>query len=100
MRKSTNLGIALLFLLSSSVSLAQDNVDRGRLLYENHCRACHTEAVHERENRKVNSLVEMSKMILRWQYHLHLNWTFEDVSQVMAYLNQTYYKIETRPIEK
>lgn len=63
----------------------------GKLLYENHCGGCHTPAVHERPQRKVESLTDLSKWVIRWQYHLKLNWSVEEVSQVINYLNTQYY---------
>ena len=73
-----------------------EEVDPGKLLYENHCGACHTPEVHERANQKVNTLVDLSKMIIRWQYHLKLNWSVEEVRQVRQYLNNRYYNIDKR----
>lgn len=74
-----------------------EEVDRGKLLYENHCSTCHTPEVHERGNRKVTSLVDLNKMVIKWQYHLKLNWSVEEVRQVMGYLNERYYQIDKRP---
>ena len=85
----------LLFFLGFSADA--DDVDRGKLLYENHCGGCHTQAVHQRENRKVDNLVDLSKMIIRWQYHLKLEWSVEEVRHVMAFLNKRYYKLNLEP---
>ena len=86
-------GLIILF----SGSLQAEEVDRGQLLYENHCGECHASDVHERVNRKVNSLVELSRVVIHWQYHLKLDWSFDEVRQVMRYLNQRYYNIDKRP---
>jgi len=77
-----------------------EDIDRGKLLYENHCGGCHTSAIHQRDDRKSNTLVEMSKWVIRWQYHLKLGWSFEEVRQVVGYLNATYYHIGRSPSEK
>lgn len=87
------IGFTVLF----SGYVQSEEIDRGKLLYENHCGGCHSTTVHERENRKVNSLVDLSKMVIRWQYNQKLGWSFEEVSQVMHYLNQRYYQIEKQP---
>ena len=84
-------------IISISCIVQSEEVDRGKLLYENHCGACHTAKVHERENRKVNSLVELSKMTIQWQYHLKLNWSIDEVRQVTKFLNERYYHFDSQP---
>jgi len=85
--------VVWLFILSAQAN----DVDRGQLLYENHCQTCHTPDIHNRDNRKVNSLVELNKMVIRWQYHLKLMWNTTDVSQVTSYVNRRYYEISPLP---
>jgi len=94
-RKLCFIFVASNFVFSGYVQ--SEEVDRGKLLYENHCGACHTTEVHKRGNRKVNSLVDLSRMVIRWQYHLKLEWSFDEVSQVMSFLNQRFYQIDKRP---
>lgn len=84
----------IIFLLSSHVYA--DEVDRGQLLYENHCLACHTADIHLRSDRKVNSLVELNKRVIIWQHHLKLGWELNDVRQVTNFLNQKFYNFPIR----
>jgi len=87
----------LLSIALYSVNGFAADVERGQLLYQNHCGKCHTAAIHQRENSKVKNLVDLSTWVIRWQYHLKLNWEMEDVRHVMAYLNEEYYHIALRP---
>lgn len=71
--------------------------DRGRLLYENHCQACHASTVHVREARKARTPAEVRAYIARWSAHLKLVWGEEEQAEVFHYLNNRYYKL---PLEK
>jgi len=93
--RSLLLSSGLILLLFNSVQA--EEVDRGQLLYENHCASCHLVDLPQRKNRKVNSLTDLNKMVVRWQYHLKLGWSINDVRQVTSYLNQRFYKIPARP---
>ena len=90
-----------LFFLGVFISIPcfahSEEIHRGKLLYENHCRSCHAADVHERESRKVSSFVELSKVTIQWQYHLKLNWRIDEVRQVMKYLNERYYHFDSQP---
>ena len=92
--------LSALILVGYMKSVSAEDVDRGKLLYENHCGVCHTPAIHQRENRKSKTLVDISKWVIRWQHHLKLGWSFEEVSAVTRYLNATYYNIESSPSSK
>jgi len=71
--------------------------ERGRLLYENHCQACHASTVHVREARKARTPAEVRAYIARWSEHLKLTWGEEEQAEVYRYLNNRYYKL---PLEK
>ena len=78
----------------ASPALAGDAA-RGSLLYENHCMVCHTSVVHIREDRKATSREEIRSWVERWQKELGLPWTSVDVDDVVEFLNNRYYKLET-----
>jgi len=71
---------------------AQADTGRGRLLYENHCQACHTSTVHVREQRKAKTPAELRAYIQRWSGELKLPWTAAEVEDVYQHLNNLYYK--------
>ena len=65
---------------------------RGQMLYENHCIACHESTAHVRNNRRANSLKELQSWVIRWSNQQQLNWSAEDIRDVVNYLNNHYYK--------
>jgi len=67
---------------------------RGRLLYENHCQVCHTSIVHVREKRRAASIADLHHWVGRWAHELKLPWGSEEISDVVDYLNDTYYHHE------
>lgn len=90
------LTVSLFIIATSSVSIG-DEVDRGKLLYENHCQKCHDSGVHLREGKKVKTLVDLSKWVIRWQHHLELDWSYQEIRDVMYYVNNSFYKIPGTP---
>jgi len=86
--------LSLVFILGMTSASA---AERGQLLYENHCQACHTSVVHIREARKVSSTAELRAYIARWSGELKLDWNAEEQAAVFHYLNRRFYKL---PLEK
>lgn len=66
--------------------------DRGRLLYENHCTDCHNQYVHSRTSKKVNSIHDIRKWVIRWSGNLGLDWKEGDIEMVTDYLNHQFYQ--------
>ena len=67
------------------------DTERGRLLYENHCRSCHESNVHIRQTQAAKSLKALRAEVVRWQEALALQWNGEDMGDVTEYLNATWY---------
>ena len=88
--------------MGAEVSDASDNStanipkSRGQLLYENHCIACHESNVHIRGNRKAKSIDDIRYWAARWSTHLELNWSADELTSVINYLNATYYQFERK----
>jgi hypothetical protein len=82
------LSILLLLLYPIATSA---NPERGRLLYENHCRSCHESNVHIRQTQAAKSLKAVRTEVVRWQGVLALQWNGEDVGDVAEYLNGVWY---------
>ncbi|MCU7922000.1 MAG: hypothetical protein KZQ88_04815 [Candidatus Thiodiazotropha sp. (ex Dulcina madagascariensis)] len=67
------------------------DLERGRLLYENHCLICHDSQVHIRNNQKVHTLGGVSREVIRWSEELKLTWRASEINDVTQYLYRTFY---------
>jgi len=89
---------ALLLLLASAGAAAQD-ADRGRMLYETQCSGCHYERVHQRprERAKVKNLEQLRDEVYRRAGQTGRPFTLEDLSDLVAYLDRSYYGFTVKP---
>lgn len=88
--------ILVLVLLCSAVSAQTSpsetpDLQRGELLYENHCSGCHESQVHVRKEHKAENLGDIQKQVARWSSELRLDWTGSDIRDVSHFLHQRYY---------
>ena len=85
--------IASLALNLAGLSAAQAAADaeRGRILYETRCSACHANSVHKRSARKAKSFDGVRAQVLRWSAEAGGNWTRDEIDDVTQYLNRRYY---------
>ena len=82
----------ILFGFTTGVAGAEpDSLARGRMLYENHCLACHESQVHIRTHHKIQSLDGVQHEVIRWAGELRLPWQASEVRDVSDYLYQRYY---------
>lgn len=81
--------VAALPLLAFGQGVA--DLERGRALYENHCRVCHTEKVHSRPNKLPVGRDELREIVDRWQQAEQLRWSTQDVADVVEFLGRTRY---------
>ena len=88
-----NLTMLGLTLLLAGASDAAD-LERGRLLYENHCQFCHSRQVHGRTDRWPNTRAELRGVVDLWQRNDRLRWSDAEIDDVTAYLNATQYRFE------
>ncbi len=68
------------------------DINRGRMLYENHCGVCHKSVVHVREKRVSRSIGDINHQVGRWQSELKLGWDKTEIGDVVQYLNTRYYQ--------
>lgn len=81
--------------LTTQAAAAQQ---RGEMLYQAHCVACHTVQVHWRAQRLVRNWSSLLQQVRRWQDNAALAWTERDIADVAHYLNLRYYRLgETTP---
>jgi len=65
---------------------------RGELLYTTHCVACHTTQLHWRDRRLATDFASLVAQVGRWQKNTGLNWSSEEIEDVVRYLNATIYR--------
>lgn len=86
---------AAVFMLLSSVSWADNNVDlykTGGEAHQNHCLKCHTDAIYTRDNRFVKSMAALGSQVRRCKDSNDIPWFDEDTDAVIHFLNEKYYK--------
>jgi len=83
-------GCSVVLMLSGQLPHAYAS-DRGELLYENHCQSCHGKTVHTRSDSLVKSPEELRAWVMSWSIHNDLPWGQEEVADITAYLNRTFY---------
>ena len=86
--------IACLALSLAGLSAAQaaTGAERGKLLYETRCSACHATSVHNRSARKAKSFDGVRAQVLRWSAEVGGSWNGDEIDDVANYLNQRYYR--------
>jgi mono/diheme cytochrome c family protein len=86
------LAISLIFSITTT-ALAENelNVKRGELLYTTHCDACHTSAMHWREEKLAKDWKSLKAQVVRWQTIAKASWDAQDIENVTQYLNNRFY---------
>lgn len=69
------------------------NVERGRLLYDTACVACHNEQIHWRDKSAVASWDQLLYQVNRWQNTAGQGWSEIEIRDVGAYLNGRFYHL-------
>ena len=64
----------------------------GKSLVQQNCTTCHGDQVYTRDNRRVTTLAGLQKQVRRCELSLQLKWFDEDINDVTAYLNESFYK--------
>jgi mono/diheme cytochrome c family protein len=72
---------------------AAANPQRGRLLYDTHCIACHTTDVHWRDKHIVQSWSDLLYQVDRMQKNAGQKWEMAEIIDVAAYLNDEFYQM-------
>lgn len=73
------------------------DMERGRLLYDTACVACHTTEAHWRDSSIVGSWGDVVVQVERWQKSAGQQWGASEIGDVAAYLNAVYYKMPCSP---
>lgn len=85
------LSVGLLLIQTAS---AEPNPANGQRLFEaSKCLSCHTpDSFSNPATRKVKSLADLEKQVRKCDANLSTNWYDDEILDVVAYLNKSYYK--------
>lgn len=67
---------------------------RGQMLYQKNCTGCHQPSIHTRTNSIIHSRGALKKRVEFCEIQNGKSWTAEQIEDVVAYLNQRYYKFK------
>ena len=106
-KMKTVLCIALLSAMNTAIA---DDIDleNGEQLHAENCVNCHhptAEGDHSHlytreEERKANDIAGIESMVRMCDSNLNTGWFDEEIFNVSAYLNKTYYKFDTNAKKK
>jgi len=92
-----------LLILANTAFAAEPSVasQQGKSLHDKLCISCHTgmfggdgSGIYTRKDSKVQSLTGLKKQVQGCNHNLGLNLTEPQLANILAYLNQTYYKFK------
>lgn len=92
--KQTFFGLSALGLLGVMQAATAADIDNGKSLHQKFCQSCHDSGVYTRPNRKVTTPGGLENQVRRCDMSLGLKWFEDDITDVAAYLNQSYYKFK------
>jgi len=67
------------------------DAERGKMLYETRCSACHETSVHKQGSRKAKSFEGVRAQVLRWSAEVGGVWSVDEIDDLTLYLNERYY---------
>lgn len=85
--------VAGVLCVSPAPAQANPVAGRGELLYDTHCRACHSEQLHWRDRRAASDWTRLKQEVSRWQEAARLGWSEADIAAVARYLNENFYHL-------
>jgi len=84
--------VAFCCLLLSPLTLFAADIENGKELHSENCLSCHTTAKYTAKTRSIKDLASLEAQIKRCDYSLGTQWFDEDITDVITYLNNDYYK--------
>lgn len=85
--------LALVLAAGTSPVHAADS-GHGKQLQQENCMSCHDDGMYTRENRKISTPGGLNNQVRRCESTLGLQWFDEDIDDVSAYLNDSFYKFK------
>jgi mono/diheme cytochrome c family protein len=81
----------LITALLLSMSAQAFNIDNGKALHNENCVRCHDASMYTRKDRKTKSYELLRERVVQCEIMTELIWFEEEINDVTAYLNQTYF---------
>jgi mono/diheme cytochrome c family protein len=78
----------------STTTVDVRDFERGKALYDNNCRVCHTSKVHRRIPQLPVNEDELRRIVLTWVRFEGMKWSSEDAEDVVYYVNRTFYQFD------
>ena len=78
----------------ADTALLPGDAERGRTLHAAQCVSCHDDGLYTRKERRVRSLGGLIKQVEICNQQLRKELSHEQVNDLIAYLNETYYRFE------
>lgn len=88
------IGTAAVMLVAGATAAAAADVAKGKALVQKHCTACHGTEVYSRPNHRMKSLEMLRNQLGRCQQAAGVKLTKQEAADIVAYLNQTFYKFK------
>jgi len=83
-----------LCLLGTSTTLLAADIKNGKKLQQKNCMSCHDDSMYTRDERRVKDLSALRTQVQRCESTLGLTWFDEEVDDVTAYLNKSFYRFK------
>ena len=86
---------ALWLLMPAGAPAWSQDAERGKLLYETHCLACHYERIHKRDASRslVRSQAALRIEVVKRAALTKQRFTVEDLDDIAEYLNRSHYRL-------
>jgi hypothetical protein len=89
--KKTFITLMTLCLLTASHLLLAADIGNGKKLQQKNCMSCHDDGMYSREDRFIKKMSSLRTQVQRCESTLGLTWFDEEVNDVTAYLNESFY---------
>ncbi|HWA14213.1 MAG TPA: cytochrome C [Burkholderiales bacterium] len=86
--------IAFLALFVVTIDAHAQDLQRGKILHDTYCIACHDARIYTRKERVAGDLAEVRAQVVRWSGNISLGWNAEDIDAVTVFLASRYYGID------
>jgi hypothetical protein len=85
-----------ILLLTLAMPARAQDAERGKLVYETQCLACHYERIHKRDPSRslIRTFAQLRLEVAQRAAFTGQRFTLEDLDDITEYLNRTHYWLE------